>query len=84
MIELLLIFIENTHTILILIITPVPEVRDTERHVRWGFAPEFNLDFKLLAIRVHIYLPVHFPMTMRESWDTLAEYVLLNQVRRLV
>jgi hypothetical protein len=84
MIELLLIFIENTHAILILNITPGPEVRDTERHARWCFASECNLDFRLLAFRVHIYLPVHFPMAMRESRGTLAEYVLVYQVRRLV
>ena len=40
MIELLLIYIENTHAILILMITVEPEVRDIEWHVSWSFAPE--------------------------------------------
>ena len=82
MIELLLIYIENTHTILILMITVEPEVRDIERHVRWCFAPECKLDFKLLTIRVHVYLPAHIPMNLRESRVTLAVYVLVHQVRR--
>jgi hypothetical protein len=84
MIELLLICIENTHAILILMITVESEVRYPERHVRWCFAPECKLDFKLLAIRAHVYLPAHIPMTMKESRVILAEYILVHQVRQFV